>query len=137
MGAFALVGAAIGQKVGDQTTSGIRHTHGAVNEGFQHDIGALRADLFHLFKRDFASQHTEIGAERLPEFNRLIGTDVSLSGNKALEFRRVFFQIEKDARIGNQDAVGFQPPQGIDEMRQFFNIFVVSVKIEGQINLLP
>ena len=89
--AFALVGAAVGKEVGNQAAAGIRHAHCPVDKGFKHDIGALPADFRHLGKRYFAAEHAQVGAERLPEFDRLVGTDVGLGGNETFQLRRVFF----------------------------------------------
>lgn len=57
VGAFSLIGAAVGQVVGNQATAGIGHTHCTVHKAFQQDVGTVLADLAHFFKCNFAAEN--------------------------------------------------------------------------------
>ena len=82
VGAFALVGAAVGKIIGNQTAAGVRHAHGAMHKTFEQNVRTLPADFLHLLKGDFPSEHTEFGSLLLPELDGQRGADVGLSGNE-------------------------------------------------------
>ena len=72
LGASATVSVTLGHKVGEHTSSAVRHAHRAVNKGFKLDsLGERSLDRLNFIKAKLASQHKSLCAESRISQSRL------------------------------------------------------------------
>ena len=89
VGAGTLVRVALVDIAGKQAAAGVGHAQRAVNEDFDFHIRHLSADLFDLFKGQFARQDNAGQPHLLPELHRRPVDGVSLYREVNIHLREV------------------------------------------------
>ena len=135
MGTGSLVGITSCQIITEQTSSGIRNAHSAMDECFNlHILRNMLSDLFNLRKRKLSGCYHTLCSQIVPETICLIVSIVCLCTDMTFDFRAYFLCIHIDSRVCNDQCIRLQFFQFCQIFPHTRQIIIMGQNIYSHIN---